>query len=374
MTSICFQDIHFEYKEGTPIFKGLSFTINRSNSSNGYIIGLMGDSGSGKTTLIRLLLGIERPNKGRILMDDDSQDSIISYMPQEPVLFEHLKPIDNSKYFYWTNRYRNRYNDDLFGDLSNVLDMNECLTSAKSIRKISGGQKQRLALLRALSIEPDILILDEPLTGMDNKIKETFLKTLVDFSHKKKTLIIYATHHKSEVELIANEVIYLVKDENDNCVKSVHQKNTQEFFMGNPPTLSAMYLSKAHDTNILPFMKKDDNSGWVVSPIQRQSVVHEEDSIICSDCEYDISIPPNTLKFSDDSGLSFNIIFETGVFSHVKLIDSEQVIVVSSETIKDKRTQKYVYFEGEINIFRNGIFYKKAEISFSENNLFKIKI
>lgn len=367
MTSIRFDNIDFEYEKGKPIFRELSFTIDKLNDHDGYIVGLMGDSGCGKTTLIRLLLGIEKYKHGSITSTPGLRDLVISYMPQEPVFFEHLSPLENAKYFKWTDSHHNHYNDQLFSDLSVNLGMKDKLESAKSIKEISGGERQRLALLRALSISPDILILDEPLTGMDEMKKDSFLKTLADLSQENGTLIIYVTHHKSEVELIADEIIYMIKDDKENCVKSVSKNTNFEFFTSNPPTLSALYLTKHPNTNVLPFMKLKDGDGTEYEICHHQDneqrPVHNQ--------FIDVSIPENTLKFSEIEGLEFTIIKKAGQYALIKLTDSGQIIVVSSGFLNDDHKLKKVYFDGPVKVFLNGVCHN-ARISFIKDNKYSI--
>src|ERR1700757_1505652 len=107
MQSIQFNQLTFGYQKGLPIFKDLSLTIaNRSADKKGYVVSLMGSSGSGKSTLLRLLLGIEKPTKGSFSF---GRYYVISYLPQEAVLFEHLSSEANSRYFKSVSHYRDRF-------------------------------------------------------------------------------------------------------------------------------------------------------------------------------------------------------------------------------------------------------------------------
>ena len=117
INKICFDKVCFGYEakenktEKKYVFKDLSFTIEKPHKK-GHIVGLLGGSGSGKTTLFKLLLGIEEAWSGNICFyaNNNIEDSpVISYVPQEPVLFEHLTPKDNSLYFSKTVRFKDLF-------------------------------------------------------------------------------------------------------------------------------------------------------------------------------------------------------------------------------------------------------------------------
>ncbi len=87
---IHFQGVSFHYPRQTPLFSDLTLDLTRDGCGQGHIIGLMGSSGAGKSTLLNLILGIRKPDAGRI--DIQPFGAVISYIPQEPILFDHLTP------------------------------------------------------------------------------------------------------------------------------------------------------------------------------------------------------------------------------------------------------------------------------------------
>ena len=176
MKFISFENITFGYRKNDPIFKDLSFKISGSDSGRGHVIALMGASGTGKSTLFKLILQTEKIQNGAISFD--KKEPVIAYLPQEPVLFEHLSPKQNARYFERSSYFKKRFNESLYNELIHSLNIDDVLKETRSVLEMSGGQRQRLSLLRALSIQPDFLLLDEPTTGLDAEGKTTVFEQI----------------------------------------------------------------------------------------------------------------------------------------------------------------------------------------------------
>ena len=342
---ICFDKVSFGYKKDVPVFKDITFTIERTQK-RGHIVGLMGDSGSGKSTLFKLLLGTEKAWSGNIEIVADSP--IISYVPQEPVLFEHLNPIKNARYFSETIRYKESLKDERFTDMMATLGMKELLKVARSIDEISGGQKQRIALIRALSIQSDILLLDEPLTGLDEKIKDSFLTTIALLANKYNLLVIYITHHRREVEQIADEIMFLMKEENKDYVSEIGLYRTTNFF-NIPPTVSSLYLSKELDTNII---KIKINSKNMITLCGNE----------LTDNFYHISADSNNISFQSQDGWEYKICAETDKYLFVQLCDDETVLTLPIFMQNFINGNKYLFLSGEINFYQHGKYFKTINV------------
>lgn len=162
------RDISFRYSRDVPLFDGLSVRF-ASQSQRGHVSAIMGPSGCGKTTLLKLIAGIECPQSGSV--HTEPPEPCVSYLPQTVVLFDHLSPMENARLFQTVSARRSRFDERRFSTLSETLGVAEILRTSKSVREISGGQRQRLSLLRALSVNPDFLLLDEPCIGLDAEVK-----------------------------------------------------------------------------------------------------------------------------------------------------------------------------------------------------------
>ena len=131
--SITFKNIDFGYQKDKLVFENLSFTIDKP-ANKGYVVSLMGDSGSGKSTILKLILGIETTYQGNILILPDKP--IISYVPQEPVLFENLTPKENAEYFSRISSYKTHFKQNLFNKVAETLQIEDVLRTAKSVNEM----------------------------------------------------------------------------------------------------------------------------------------------------------------------------------------------------------------------------------------------
>jgi ABC-2 type transport system ATP-binding protein len=166
----------------------------------GEIFGLLGANGAGKSTLIRTLIGALKRDSGEVSvlgMDPATQKNAIrlrvGYMPQSPALYEDLSARDNVRFFA-----RARPVENLSGRVDAVLDFVDLLERADDpVYGFSGGMKQRLSLAVALVHEPDLLLLDEPSTGVDPKLREAFWGHFRNLAESGVTILI-STHQMDE--------------------------------------------------------------------------------------------------------------------------------------------------------------------------------
>jgi len=176
----------------------------------GSIVGLLGRNGAGKSTLIECLLGLrdaEPESEVRIFGDDvrhlsEATKAKIGYVPQTSDLFEWLTPRQMLAYFKALYPY---WNDAKVDTLMQRWD----LPYDKVISKFSGGQKQRLSIIRALAHDPELLILDEPVASLDPAGRRDFLREIVDSVMDQNTTIVFSTHILSDLERVAMKVAFL---------------------------------------------------------------------------------------------------------------------------------------------------------------------
>ena len=300
MKSISINNISFSYKKGKDIFHDFTLQMQQGEGK-GKVTAIMGSSGSGKSTLMKLLLDIESPISGNIVMLPAKP--IFSYVPQEPVLFEHLSIKDNARYFQFAGVYKKRFNETLYNELAISLGLEEVVNSTKSDLQLSGGQKQRQSLLRALSIEPDFLLLDEPCNGLDAEVKRSFLNKLREITQRYDLFVLYITHHKLEAQLIADEVVYLIQDK-DLAVKR-SAKGTILDFMESPPVLDAAYVFRFPDVKILP-LKRGVEGGDIEITSNAEEV-----------SEYWL-VEDENIKLGTEKGVHFKIVSKSSVYTVIR--------------------------------------------------------
>jgi len=193
------------------------FVLDVNTEVSAGITILFGPSGAGKSTLLDCVAGLTRPEGGRIALDGDAlfdsasgielppQERRIAYVFQTLALFPHLSTEENVAYGLLDLPVLERE--------SRVADILGAFRVEK-LRKqkpgdISGGEKQRIALARSLVTEPRVLLLDEPLTGLDAELKSAIVDDLRSWNAARRIPILYVTHSREEVDALGERVIAL---------------------------------------------------------------------------------------------------------------------------------------------------------------------
>ena len=194
-------------------FKALddvSVTINR-----GEFFSLLGPSGCGKTTLLRIIAGFDYPNEGGVYFDgkdilpippDQRQSNTIF---QTYALFPHLTVYENIAFPLRLRKLSKDEIDTKVHQYVRLVQLEEHLYKKPSM--LSGGQKQRVAIARALINEPSVLLLDEPLSALDAKLRQNLLVELDDIHDKVGITFIYVTHDQSEALSVSDRIAVMDK-------------------------------------------------------------------------------------------------------------------------------------------------------------------
>jgi ABC-type sugar transport system ATPase subunit len=256
MTILNFEHVSFGYKPNKLVIENATFALETKDKELGHVVAIMGSSGSGKSTLLRLTAGLERPNEGQVSTDPISP--VMSYVPQDSVLFEHLSPLENARYFQNINAYKGKFSEESFAEVRDTLGLEKVLTTPE-VGSLSGGERQRLSLLRALSVRPDLLLMDEPLTGLDAHIKLDFLQKLRWILSRQPMLVLYVTHHPSEALLIADEIVYILKQEFGDTASHIIRGSVKDF-VEKPAVLEAARLFSDAPLNVLICRRLDSRT------------------------------------------------------------------------------------------------------------------
>jgi molybdate transport system ATP-binding protein len=197
-----------------------AFTLEVDAEITAGLAGLFGPSGAGKTTLLDLIAGLRRAPSAHIRLGDrvltdttgkaerrivPTRERRIGYVPQDLALFPHLSVRRNLLY----GAPAGTAPDGLvsFDQVTRLLDLGPLVD--RGIAGLSGGEKQRVALARALLSGPELLLLDEPLAGLERPLRERILGTLRRIHEELKVPMLYVSHHADEVTALCEEVLLL---------------------------------------------------------------------------------------------------------------------------------------------------------------------
>lgn len=190
-----------------PVLSNLNWQI-----APGQVIGLLGRNGAGKSTLLECLLGLREADGGAVTVFgepagdlSDAARARIGYVPQQSELFEWLTPRQMLAYF---EALYPRWNGAKVAALLSRWELRES-SLTKPIRNLSGGEKQRLSIIRALAHDPELLVLDEPVAALDPVARRDFLRELVDGVIERSTTVVFSTHILSDLERVAVDVAFL---------------------------------------------------------------------------------------------------------------------------------------------------------------------
>lgn len=180
---------------------------------------LMGRTGSGKTTLLEAICGLRRVHAGRIRLDDQDVTHLppaqrgIGFVPQDGALFAHLKVRRQIAFALELRRWAPDRIASRVQEVAGWLGLLPLLDRHPA--GLSGGEAQRVALGRALALEPRILCLDEPLSALDQDTRESLCQLLAEIRARTRVTVLHITHNRAEAERLATHVFQL----HDGCLE-----------------------------------------------------------------------------------------------------------------------------------------------------------
>ena len=180
------------------IFKNLNVEVHENE-----IVALLGPSGCGKSTLLRMIAGLESVDTGRIEFAESMQTDV-GYVFQKPILYPHLDVAGNVALGIGEKITKKKRKEKIANELRLVgLEG----FSSRKIESLSGGEAQRVTVVRALLNQPTLLLLDEPFSALDIPTRRKIAQDTRSFLKSKKTSAIHVTHDPEEAEIIADRVL-----------------------------------------------------------------------------------------------------------------------------------------------------------------------
>ena len=274
--------------EGNLILDNLSLNIDEHE-----IISLIGPSASGKSSLLRIIAGFENISSGKVklnglIVDDRStivqpQNRNIGIIFQDLALFPHLSCKDNI--IFGITNYSEDHKRQRLDRLCNLLD----ITSIKDKfpHEISGGQQQRIAIARALAPGPEILLLDEPFSALDEELKETLIHDVKNLLKEEKITTIVITHNIKEAFQLSDKIAFLDNKkiiQFDTAYNLYHKPYTKEIanFCGIGSFIKGTVIDSNHVSTILGDLFGDTSKYKVGSNvsvmIRPDDIIHDDNS------------------------------------------------------------------------------------------------
>ncbi|MGM0446270.1 MAG: ABC transporter ATP-binding protein [Bacillota bacterium] len=197
------------------VLKDVSLTVNK-----GEIVTLLGPSGSGKTTLFKILAGLIKQDSGEVIFNKEIRSG---YVFQEPRLLPWRKIEDNFE-FIQKNYLSSDEAKEIRENLLDLTNLSEVIDNYPE--ELSGGMKQRIEILKAISIKPNFLIMDEPLKSVDTQTELNLRKLLLNL-HSRKNIDMFVITHDPEEAALLSDRIYVLSDK-PGIIKKEFKINTKK--------------------------------------------------------------------------------------------------------------------------------------------------
>jgi sulfate transport system ATP-binding protein len=184
---------------------------------DGELVALLGPSGSGKTSLLRIIAGLERPDRGQVLFEGqdatrrEARDRRVGFVFQHYALFRHMSVFENVAFGLRVRPRETRPPEAVIREkVMSLLRMVQLdWLSDRLPSQLSGGQRQRVALARALAVEPRVLLLDEPFGSLDAKVRQELRRWLRRLHDEIRLTSVFVTHDQEEALEVADRVVVM---------------------------------------------------------------------------------------------------------------------------------------------------------------------
>lgn len=233
MTIICLKGLEKKYNNEETALKNINLEI-----FEGEFLVLVGPSGSGKSTLLRLIAKLEEKTAGEILFSSPEKQQDIAMVFQNYALYPHMNVHDNIAFPLKMKKLSQHEISKKVKKVAEILEISSLLS--RKVQELSGGEKQRVALGRAMVREANIFLFDEALANLDANLKLQMRYELLSLHKKLKKTFLYVTHDQMEAMSMADRIVVMKEGKIEQIAspKELYQNPHTIFvakFIGNPP-------------------------------------------------------------------------------------------------------------------------------------------
>ena len=344
MAFLKFEDIDKSFGENSVISK---FNLE---VEKGKFIVLLGPSGCGKSTLLRMIAGLEKIDKGKILLENNLLNNLlpskrqIAMVFQSYALYPHMNVFENISFGLKSEKISKNDIIDKVNEAVKILKIEELLD--RRPKELSGGQRQRVAIGRAITRNPKLFLFDEPLSNLDAALRSEMRVEISKLHKKLKSNIIYVTHDQIEAMTLADKIVIMNKGkiEQFGSPEDIYNNPNNIFvaeFIGNPK----MNIFKVKNEDII-----NKNTFKLFNREIKFENLNFENGLYVGIRPEDISLE-NKSEYTAEISVDLieNLGAEKIVYSH---FNNTEIRIKCTKNIKDKNIP--IYFQkNKIYLFDN---------------------
>lgn len=252
---------------------------------SGSLVSLLGPSGCGKSTTLNLIAGLIKPTEGEIYFNDKNMNDVepenrnIGMVFQNYALYPHLTVFKNIIFPLKMKKVPKKEAEYKVNEIAKLVKIEELLH--RKPKELSGGQQQRVAIARALVKEPQVLLLDEPLSNLDARLRIEMREEIKNIQQKVKITTLFVTHDQEEAMSISDEIILLKEGTLQQYTdpKNMYDYPKNQFvasFLGNPP-LNILNTNWEKENEYYNIVLDEENQET------KYIKIHEKNVMICSE-------------------------------------------------------------------------------------------
>ena len=338
------ENIH-KFYDRLEVLKGISMEVRK-----GELVTFVGPSGCGKTTLLRIIGGFTNLDSGEVILDGQRIDHLPPNLRdtricfQNYALFPHMTVAENISYGLKIKKWKKSKVQERVEELLKLVQLEGL--GGRMIDKLSGGQQQRVALARALSLEPKVLLLDEPLSNLDANLRLTMRGEIRKLQERLKITTIFVTHDQFEAMSISDRIVVMKEGviQQVGSPIEIYERPTNEFIAGFVGYVN--FLEGRVETVDIGFGKA------TVSTAIGEFYIVPERNINVGD-RVKLVIRPETINISGSEPLTGNNTFqgEVEIGMYVGSLAKYTVMVKGEKFIIDQPNPRETFFKPRAKVY-----------------------